>query len=117
MRMITKVMAATAAGFLAAIASSASFAASAFEGTWKVKDTSGKDFEITLAADGKATATRGEGMTGTWKDDAGTAVITWNTGWVTKISKEGEKYTKTAFKKGEAEGGKPANSSAAEKVK
>jgi hypothetical protein len=117
MRKITKVIAATAAIFIAAIASSASFAASAFEGTWKVKDTAGKEFEITLAADGKATATRGEGMTGTWKDDAGTAVITWNTGWVTKISKEGEKYTKTAFKKGEAEGGKPANSSAAEKVK
>ncbi len=117
MRPISKVIAATAAVFIAAIASSASFAASAFEGTWKVKDTAGKDFEITLAADGTATATRGEGMTGTWKDDAGTAVITWTTGWVTKISREGEKYTKTAFKKGEAEGGKPTNSSAAEKVK
>ncbi len=109
-----RTIAATAAILLAA--SSAVLAANAFEGTWKVKDTAGKDFEITLAADGKATATRGEGMTGTWKDDAGTAVITWNTGWVTKISKEGEKYTKTAFKKGEAESGKPTNSSEAEKV-
>ncbi len=117
MRKITKVIAAAAAAFIAAMAGSASFAASAFEGTWKVKDTAGKDFEITLGADGKATATRGEGMSGTWKDDAGTAVITWTTGWVTKISKEGEKYTKTAFKKGAAEGEKPTNSSAAEKVK
>jgi hypothetical protein len=39
-----------------------------------------------------------------------------DTRWTTKILKEGDKYTKAAFKKGEADG-KPANSSAAEKVK
>jgi hypothetical protein len=92
-------------------------AADAFDGRWKVKDTAGQDFEIMLATDGTAKATRGEGMTGTWKNDGGAAVITWDTGWVTKISKDGDKYTKTAFKKGEADSGKPANSSAAEKVK
>ena len=54
-------------------------------------------------------------MTGTWKEEGSAAVITWDTGWTTKISKDGDKFTKTAFKKGEA--GKPANSSAAEKVK
>src|SRR5215475_7726640 len=57
-------IAVTLAAILAA-PGSASFAAGDFEGTWKVKDTSGKDFEITLAPDGTATATRGEGMTGT----------------------------------------------------
>jgi len=44
----------------------ACFAASQFEGTWKVTDTAGKPFEITLSGDGKATASRGEGMVGTW---------------------------------------------------
>ena len=41
----------------------------------------------------------------------------WDTGWTTKISKDGSKYTKSAFKKGEPMDGQPANSSAAEKVK
>jgi len=68
-------IAVTLAAILAA-PGSASFAAGDFEGTWKVKDTSGKDFEITLAPDGTATATRGEGMTGTWTEDGGSAVVT-----------------------------------------
>jgi hypothetical protein len=95
----------------------ASFAASQFVGTWKVADTVGKAFEITLGTDGSAKADRGEGMTGTWKEEGAAAVITWDTGWTTKISKDGDKYTKAAFKKGEPSDGKPANSSAAEKVK
>ncbi len=49
-----------------------------------------------------------------WKEEAGAPVINWNTGWTTKISKDDSKYTKTAFKKGEA---KPANSSAGEKIR
>ena len=96
----------------------ASFAASEFEGTWNVTDTAGKAFEIALASDGSAKANRAsEGMTGTWKEEGSAAVITWNTGWTTKISKDGDKYTKTAFTKGEPMGGKPANSSVAEKAK
>ena len=94
----------------------ASVAAGQFEGTWKVADTAGKPFQITLASDGSAKADRGEGMTGTWKEDGSTAIITWNTGWTTKIAKDGEKYTKTVFKKGDATGN-PASSSSAEKVK
>ena len=97
----------------------ASFAASAFEGTWNVTDTTGKAFEITLGSDGGAKADHGasEGMTGTWKEEGSAAVITWNTGWTTKISKDGDKYTKTAFKKGEPIDGKPADSSVAKKAK
>jgi hypothetical protein len=106
----------TAAAALA-LTGVASFAASQFEGTWKVADTAGKAFEITLGTDGSAKADRGEGMTGTWKEQGAAAVITWDTGWTTKISKDGDKYTKAAFKKGEGTDGKPANSSAAEKVK
>jgi len=101
-----------------AVTAVATLAASQFEGTWKVADTAGKAFEITLAGDGSAKANRAdEGMTGTWKEEGSAAVITWDDGWTTKISKDGEKYTKTAFKKGEPMDGKPANSSAAEKAK
>jgi hypothetical protein len=46
------------------VTSFAALAASAFEGVWKVKDTAGHPFEITLSSDGAAKATRGEGMTG-----------------------------------------------------
>ncbi len=96
----------------------ASLGAGQFEGTWKVTDTSGKAFEITLGSDGSAKANRTtEGMTGTWKEEGGAAVIKWDTGWTTKISKEGDKYTKAAFKKDEPATGKPTNTSGAEKVK
>ncbi len=76
----------------------AALAGSDFEGVWTVKDTDGKPFEITLSADGKASATREEGMTGTWAEEDGTAVIKWDTGWTTKIMKDGDSYKKEAFK-------------------
>jgi hypothetical protein len=91
--------------------------ASAFEGVWKVKDTAGHPFEIALSGNGAAKATRGEGMTGTWKEEGNTAIITWNTGWTTKITKEGNQYKKTAYQKGQSLNGPPTNSSEAEKVK
>ena len=97
--------------------SSTSFAASEFEGVWKVKDTAGKQFEITLSGGGEAKASRGEGMTGRWKEEGNAAVITWDTGWTTKITKNGNRYAKTAYRRGEPLTGKPANSSDAEKVK
>jgi predicted small lipoprotein YifL len=88
-----------------------------FAGTWKVADTGGQVFDITLGADGVAKASRaGEGMSGTWKKDGNSAVITWDTGWTTKINKEGDKFTKVAYEKG-GESGAPKNTSTAEKVK
>ena len=95
----------------------ASLAESPFEGVWKVKDTAGQPFEITLSSGGVAKATRGEGMTGTWKEEGNAAVITWNTGWTTKITKEGNQYKKTAYRKGQALDAPPANSSDAERAK
>ena len=94
-----------------------SLAAGAFEGVWKVADTGGQPFQITLSGGGVAKATRGEGMNGTWKEDGNAAVITWDTGWTTKITKEGNQYKKTAYSKGQTLDAPPANSSAAEKVK
>ena len=87
----------------AMIASASLAQSNGFEGTWKVKSTSGQPFEITLSADGTAKAPLRNDMTGTWK-----------TGWTTKISKEGEHYTKTAYRKGQSS---PANTSPADKVK
>lgn len=85
-------------------------------GTWKVSDTGGQPFEITLKADGSAQASRaGEGMKGTWQEDGGGAVIKWDTGWTTKIVKEGASYKKMAYEKEVT--GTPKNTSAAEKIK
>src|ERR1700726_2267434 len=80
--------AAVTAACLIGMTSLTSLAASAFEGVWKVKDTAGRPFEITLSGGGAAKATRGEGMTGTWKEEGDAAVITWNTGWRTKMQKQ-----------------------------
>jgi hypothetical protein len=102
--------------FVLALTTFATLAASEFGGVWRVQDSNGKPFQITLSADGSAKADRGEGMTGTWKEDGGSAVITWDTGWTTKISKEGNKYKKTAYDKGKPSEGAPTNSSDAEKV-
>lgn len=87
-----------------------------FAGTWKVSDTGGKPFEIVLAADGTAKADReGEGMEGNWKKDGSSAVISWKSGWTTKITKEGDKFTKVAYEKADTSGA-PKNSSTAEKI-
>jgi hypothetical protein len=88
-----------AAVFAIAMTTFSSLAASDFEGVWKVTDTAGQPFEITLSGGGAAKASRGEGMVGTWKEEGKTAVITWNTGWTTKIAKEGDQYKKTAYGK------------------
>ncbi|HEX9882093.1 MAG TPA: hypothetical protein VGA65_06260 [Hyphomicrobium sp.] len=117
MRTIGKTTIAVLAGaFALAMTAATSFAASEFAGTWKVKDTSGAPFEIVLAADGTASADRsGEGMSGTWTDEDGVAVIVWKDGWTTKIAKDGDSYKKTAYE-GDASGD-PTNTSDAEKVK
>ncbi len=98
----------------AALALSAGAAfADHFVGTWKVKDSGGKDFNIVVAKDGTASADRsGEGMKGTWAEEGDAVTITWDTGWKTKIAKDGDGYKKTAY-----EGDAEKSSSAAEKAK
>lgn len=115
---IVRVAAAVVAAFLVvALTSVSGFAASDFEGVWKVKDTQGKNFKIKLSADGTAKAKReSEGLKGTWKDEDGTAVISWDSGWTTKIMKDGDTYKKVAFDKGAPLDGTPTNTSAAKKV-
>jgi hypothetical protein len=108
----------TTTGVAAAVALSltavTSFAASNYEGTWKVKDTQETLFEIVLAPDGTAAAHRGdEDMSGTWNDENGVAVIRWTEGWTTKIAKAGDGYKKSAYK-GDT-GGAPTHTSDAVK--
>lgn len=91
-------------------------ASSAFSGTWLVKDSDGNPFEITLFGSGTAEANRaGEGMSGSWTEteDGLSAVISWDTGWTTKITRMGEGYIKTAYDQAAAT---PTNTSEAEKV-
>lgn len=103
------------AGLAIVIASFASFASSEFEGVWAVKDSKDRPFEITLSADGKATSTQEKAKEGTWKEEGGAAVISWTTGWTTKIIKEGDHYVKTVYKKGVPLDGPPSNMSDAVK--
>lgn len=114
-RLAKAVSVALAACVVVVMTGFASFAASEFEGVWTVKDTSGKPFEITLSADGKAKGSHAEAKEGTWKQEGDSAVISWSTGWTTKITKEGDHYVKAAFKKGEPLTGKPTNTSPATK--
>jgi hypothetical protein len=39
-----------------------------------------------------------------WKEEGNAAVITWDTEWTTKITKEGDKYMKAALKDGKPVG-------------
>ena len=90
------------------IAVGAALAAGGFAGKYETTDTNGKPFTIWLAEDGSAKGNRAEeGLQGTWKEEGNAAVITWDSGWVTKITKDGESYKKSAEKDG-----KPAGSPA-----
>ena len=105
--------AAAALVFAIALTSAAGFAASGFVGKWKTTDTDGKPFTIWLSDDGNAKGDRAdEGLAGMWKEEGSAAVINWDSGWVTKITKEGDSYKKTALKDGKPVG----EATAAEKV-
>jgi len=39
-------------------------------------------------------------MAGAWKEEGKSAVISWSTGWVTRIARERDRYRKTAYRKG-----------------
>ena len=91
-----------------------SLADSEFVGTWQVTDSHGKPFNIALLPSGTAEATLGgEGMSGTWAEEDLSAVITWDTGWTTKITRTGDAYIKTAY---DETATTPTNTSVAEKI-
>jgi hypothetical protein len=51
----------------------------------------------------------------TWKAEGDSVVINWDSGWVTKITKEGDKFTKQTFEKGQASGA-PRHTAGAQKM-
>ena len=113
----TRFLARTSAVFagvaLATALAVSAFAASRFVGKWDSTDTQGKPFTIWLSDDGNAKGDRAdEGLAGMWKEEGSAAVINWDSGWVTKITKEGDSYKKTALKDGKPVG----EATAAEKV-
>jgi len=83
----------------------AAFAASAFVGKFETTDTEGKAFAIWLSDDGTAKGDRAnEGLQGVWKEEGNAAIVTWDGGWVTKLTKEGDAYMKSAEKDGKPVG-------------
>ena len=101
-----------------ALCTGVAFAASAFVGKYKTTDTQGKEMTMTLAEDGSATGQRvDEKLKGTWKEEDGGALITWGeSGWVTRLTKEGDKYRTAASKKGKPVQAGQTNTRDAEKV-
>jgi len=92
-------------------------AANDLEGTWEVKNSGGNPFDITLLADGKATSTLHPDQTGVWKEQGSAAVITWSTGWTSKIEKVDGHYNHTAYRPGQPLNSSPNNTSDAERVR
>ena len=71
-----------------------------FVGKWETTAVRDQKFTIWLSDDGVAKGdASGQALAGKWKEDGDSAVITWDTGWVTKIAKEGEAYKKTTLNK------------------
>jgi len=94
-----------AIAFAIVLTGTAVFAAEGFVGKYQTTDSNGKAFTIWLSDNGSAKGDRAnEGLQGMWKEDGNAAVITWDSGWVTKITKDGDKYTKTAEKDGKPVG-------------
>ncbi len=87
-----------------------------YEGSWLLYDTHGGSFEALLSKDGSASGTHGDSMKhGTWKEVDGAVVISWKTGWTTRIAKQGDHYVKTSFKPGTTVTDTPTDTSEAKK--
>ncbi|MFZ2018541.1 MAG: hypothetical protein WAU90_07695 [Methyloceanibacter sp.] len=110
--------AATAAACVIAVGlSGAAQAATDFTGKYMTTDTTGKPMQITLAPNGHAWGHRpGEYMKGAWAAGKRYAVISWTTGWSTKLVKRGDHFKKLAYAEGQAPKGKPASKAVAIKV-
>lgn len=105
-----------AACIVAVLTSSVSFADD-WTGKYMTEDTKGNAMSITLADDGKARGEKlGHVLTGNWTSDGGAAVIKWDTGWTTKLAKDGDRYKKTAYRVGTSMEDGPTHTGSAEKI-
>jgi len=81
------------------------------------EDTKGNPFSITLTGNGTAAGEKqGHALSGTWQDEGEAAVITWDTGWTTKLSKDGDDYKKTAYRAGASMQDGSTHATGAEKI-
>ena len=88
-----------------------------YDGSWQMKDSSGATFKVMLDSIGSASGTHNDAMKhGSWEEKDGNAIIHWNTGWVTRITKKDGHYVKEGFKPGLDLSEKPTNSSEATKI-
>jgi len=116
MRAIKSIRVCVVAGLVAVLTSSASFAGD-WIGKYMTEDTKGNPFSITLGDNGKAAGEKqGHVLSGTWADDGEAAVIKWDTGWTTKLSKDGDRYKKTAYRAGTPMEDGPTHATGAEKI-
>ena len=105
-----------AAGIICVLAGSAVFAGD-WVGKYLTTDTQGNPFEIELTDNGNAIGLKhGTALRGTWASDGDAAVIKWDTGWVTKLTADGDSYKKTAYRAGTSMQESPTHSTAAKKV-
>jgi len=79
-----------------------------FIGKWEVGDGYGRNFFITLEADGDAKKSAGA-VHGTWTLVDGEARISWDDGWHDIIRKVGTKHEKLAFEPGRSLDDTPSN--------
>jgi hypothetical protein len=109
-RFLVRTTGAFAAVALAIVFAASAFAASGFVGKWETTAAKDKTFTIWLSDDGTAKGDAGgKGLGGNWKEEGEAAVITWETGWITKLVKEGDTYKKTTLNKDGKPVGEPAD--------
>jgi len=105
-----------AACIVALLTSSTGLAAD-WTGKYMTEDTKGNAFSITLSDNGTAAGSkRGDVLNGTWTNEGEAAVIKWDSGWTTKLSKDGDHYKKSAYRAGASMQEGPTHATSAEKV-
>jgi hypothetical protein len=115
--LFTRSAATLAALVVTAGLSSAALAAVDFTGRYATTDGTGKPMQIVLAPNGHAWGHRpGEYLRGAWAAGKRYAVISWTTGWSTKLVKRGGHFKKFAYAPGHAPKGKPLSKAYAVRV-
>lgn len=105
------------AGLIAVLTGSAAFAGD-WTGNYMTEDTKGNAFRIMLSGDGKAVGEKdGHVLSGTWTNEGDAAVINWDSGWTTKLSKHGDRYEKSAYRAGASTQDDPTHTTGAKKLK
>jgi hypothetical protein len=113
---ITSLKVFVVAGLIAVLSGSAAFAGD-WTGNYMTEDTKGNAFRIMLSGDGKAAGEKdGHVLSGTWTNEGDAALINWDSGWTTKLSKNGDRYEKSAYRAGASTQDHPTHTTGAEKT-